>query len=399
MPEPGLQGDTMKLIKSKTALLAASVLTLGILTGCMETPAGPSQQTSALNPINLTQPAQTTRGNVAQGNTVPSSTQPAAHPSEFNVDRALSIPDLVEANAPAVVTVSVRKLSGGGLFGGTGYAEGVGTGFFIDANGIIATNNHVVEGARNVTIILHDGNQVPGEVIWTDPANDLAIVKVTNIRVPGVVTIGNSDDIRVGEGIIAIGNPMSAEFAGTVTHGIISAKNRLVQVGSGAFEYIQIDAAINGGNSGGPLFNMKGEVIGINSAKIAQSGIEGIAFSIPINVLMQKIGTDTETRYQTNEPVSIGVAVQDIPEDLRLQYNVPQGIMIMEVSPGSPAEAAGILPGDILTTFGSENVTSTVQLNTIKSRYKPGSEVKFTIYRDSDKAYYEGSLILVSAIR
>lgn len=388
----------MKQIKIAIALLAASVLTSGILTGCLETPTK-IQQTSALNPVQLTQPAQTTPGSVAPGNTLPSSTQPAANSAEINVDRTLSIPDLVEANAPAVVTVSVRKISGGGLFGGTGYAEGVGTGFFIDANGIIATNNHVVEGARNVTIILHDGKQVPGEVIWTDPANDLAIVKVTKIRVPGVVTIGNSDHIRVGEGIIAIGNPMSAEFAGTVTHGIISAKNRLIQVGSGNFEYIQIDAAINGGNSGGPLFNMKGEVIGINSAKIAQSGIEGIAFSIPINVLMQKIGTNTETKYQTNEPVSIGVAVQDIPDDLRAQYNVPQGIMIMEITPGSPAEAAGILPGDILTTFGSEKVTSTVQLNTIKSRYKPGSEVKFTIYRDSDKAYYEGSLILVSAIR
>lgn len=389
----------MKQIKITTALLAVSVMTAGILTGCLETPTKTIQQTSALNPIQLTQPTQTTPGSAVPGNTLPSSTQPAANSAEINVDRTLSIPDLVEANAPAVVTVSVRKISGGGLFGGTGYAEGVGTGFFIDANGIIATNNHVVEGARNVTIILHDGNQVPGEVIWTDPANDLAIVKVTNIRVPGVVTIGNSDNIRVGEGIIAIGNPMSAEFAGTVTHGIISAKKRLVQVGSGNFEYIQIDAAINGGNSGGPLFNMKGEVIGINSAKIAQSGIEGIAFSIPINVLMQKIGTNTVTKYQTNEPVSIGVAVQDIPEELRAQYNVPQGIMIMEITPGSPAEAAGILPGDILTTFGSENVTSTVQLNTIKSRYKPGSEVKFTIYRDSDKAYYEGSLILVSAIR
>ncbi|MPN09523.1 Serine protease Do-like HtrB [bioreactor metagenome] len=192
---------------------------------------------------------------------------------------------------------------------------------------------------------------------------------------------------------------MSAEFAGTVTHGIISAKNRKVQVSGGVFEYIQIDAAINGGNSGGPLFNMKGEVIGINSAKIAQTGIEGIAFSIPINVLMEKIGTSSETKNQTNEPVSIGVAVQDIPEDLRIQYGVPQGIMVMEVMAGSPAEAAGILPGDILISFGGEKVTSTVQLNTIKSRYKPGDRVKFTIYRDSDKQTYEGTIQLVSAMR
>lgn len=390
-------------LKTRLALLASSVLTLSVLSGCMVPTQPPVQQTSSLKqtqalqtsaPLVRNEPA---TGNVAQGNTVPPAGQ-SAPPGELNIDRALSIPDLVEANAPAVVTVAVRKIAAGGLFGGQ-YQEGVGTGFFIDANGIIATNNHVVDGAKNVTIILHDSRQVPGEVIWTDPANDLAIVKVSDLRVPGVVTIGNSDNIRVGEGIIAIGNPMSADFAGTVTHGIVSAKNRAVQVGNGKFEYIQIDAAINGGNSGGPLFNMKGEVIGINSAKIAQTGIEGIAFSIPINVLMEKIGTNNETKYQTNEPVSIGVAVQDIPEDLRIQYNVPQGIMIMEVAPGSPAEAAGLLPGDILTTFGKEKVTSTVQLNTIKSRFKPGAQVTFTIYRDSDKTYYEGTMVLVSALR
>lgn len=389
-------------MKSKIMeITLGTALALSVLSGCAVTQ-GPVQQTSTLNiqtmpQIQTTQSVVTAPGNVAQGNTVPG-TQTQTKESEINIDRSLSIPDLVEANAPAVVTVAVRKITDGGLFG-SGYQEGVGTGFFIDANGIIATNNHVVEGAKNVTIILHNSQEVPGEVLWRDARNDLAIVKVSGIRVPGVVTIGNSDNIRVGEGVIAIGNPMSAEFAGTVTHGIISAKNRKVQVSGGVFEYIQIDAAINGGNSGGPLFNMKGEVIGINSAKIAQTGIEGIAFSIPINVLMEKIGTSSETKNQTNEPVSIGVAVQDIPEDLRIQYGVPQGIMVMEVMAGSPAEAAGILPGDILISFGGEKVTSTVQLNTIKSRYKPGDRVKFTIYRDSDKQTYEGTIQLVSAMR
>ena len=203
----------------------------------------------------------------------------------------------------------------------------------------------------------------------------------------------------MGEGVIAIGNPMSADFAGTVTHGIISAKNRRVSVSGGTYEYIQIDAAINGGNSGGPLFNMKGEVIGINSAKIAQTGIEGIAFSIPINVLMNKLGSAPETQGQANEPVSIGVSVQDIPEDLRVKYNVPTGIMVMEVVPGSPAEKTGILPGDIITSFGGEAILSTVHLNTVKSRFKPGDKVPFTIYRDADQSYYEGTMVLESAIR
>lgn len=386
----------------RTMALAGVMVSVSILAGCMRNE--PVIQTSAplINPnTQALQPlppiGQDRSGSL--GNTVPSNTQSPSNPGALSVDREISIPDLVENNAPAVVTVAVRKITGGGLFGSGQYQDGVGTGFFIDANGIIATNNHVVAGARNVTIILHDSQQVPGTVLWTDEANDLAIVQVSDVRVPGVVSIGNSDNIRVGEGVIAIGNPLSADFAGTVTHGIVSAKNRQVRVSGGTAEYIQIDAAINGGNSGGPLFNMKGEVIGINSAKIAQTGIEGIAFSIPINVLMEKLGSNSETRNQTNEPVSIGVAVQDIPEELRAQYNVPQGIMIMEVTPGSPAANAGIVAGDVLTRFGGEAVTSTVHLNTIKSRFKPGSEVPFRIYRETEQAYYEGTMILVSAYR
>lgn len=383
-------------------MITGTVMSLALISGCLGNQK-PMLTSSPLQNPN-TQILQTLRP-IAQNNpgslrsTIPPATQTPSSPGAISVDREISIPDLVETNAPAVVTVAVRKISGGGLFGSGQYQDGVGTGFFIDANGIIATNNHVVEGARNVTIILHDSRQVPGTVLWTDEANDLAIVRVDDVRVPGVVTIGNSDNIRVGEGVIAIGNPLSADFAGTVTHGIVSAKNRQVRVTGGTAEYIQIDAAINGGNSGGPLFNMKGEVIGINSAKIAQTGIEGIAFSIPINVLMEKLGSNSETRNQTNEPVSIGVAVQDIPEELRAQYNVPQGIMIMEVTPGSPAEQAGIQPGDVLTSFGGEAVTSTVHLNTVKSRFKPGNEVPFTIYRETDKSYYEGTMVLVSAYR
>ncbi|PKK40280.1 HtrA protease/chaperone protein [Clostridiaceae bacterium JG1575] len=309
----------------------------------------------------------------------------------------LDIPDLVEANAPAVVTVAVRKGSGGGIFGLGQYEEGVGSGFFIDARGLVATNNHVVAGASKVNIILSDGTQAPGKVLWTDPANDLAIVQAQNLQVPGVVTIGNSDTIRVGEGVVAIGNPMSADFAGTVTSGIVSAKNRKIRTREGTFEYLQIDAAINGGNSGGPLFNLKGEVIGINSAKIAQSGIEGMAFSIPINVLMEKIGKNPTTKDQANEPVSLGVVVQDIPLELRERYNAPEGIMIMEVKGGSAAEAAGVRKGDILTQFGGEKVTSIVQLNTLKSKYKPGDSVTFVIFRDAEGKFYQGTMVLKQA--
>lgn len=368
------------------------VLSVSLLAACSFVPA---TETPVNKQPSAALPGVLTPGSVALGNTIPRTTQPASAQDPM-AERSLSIPDLVEANSPAVVTVAVRKIAGNGLFGG-GYQEGVGTGFFIDANGLIATNNHVVEGASNVTIILYDRRQVTGKVLWTDARNDLAIVQVAKENVSGVVTIGNSDNIRVGEGIVAIGNPMSADFAGTVTAGIISAKNRAVSMGGAVQEYIQIDAAINGGNSGGPLFNMRGEVIGINSAKIAQTGIEGIAFSIPINILMNQLSTAPETRNEGNQPVSIGIAVRDIPDELRAQYGVPEGIMVMEVMAGSPAQRAGILAGDILTSLGGQPVSSTVNLNRVKSAFKPGDEVVFTIYRSSDDKNYEGRMVLVSA--
>lgn len=381
----------MRKMRNKRNALLGALLSVSLLAGCspfmaVET-AAPEIRTAALQPGR----------SVASGTTMPQgSTRPQAE-VPITAGQDLTIPDIVEANAPAVVTVAVRKIVDYGLFGPSGYQDGVGTGFFIDANGLIATNNHVVAGTDNVTIILHDGRQVPGQVLWTDPANDLAIVQVAKEHVAGVVTIGNSDNIRVGEGVVAIGNPMSADFAGTVTHGIISAKNRSVQVQGGVQEYIQIDAAINGGNSGGPLFDMKGEVIGINSAKIAQTGIEGIAFSIPINTLLEELGQAPETRDQGNTPVTIGVAVRDIPDELRAEYGAPVGIMVMEVVPGSPASEAGILPGDIITTFAGQEVTSTVTLNRIKSGFKPGDEVPFTIFRSSDNTSYEGTMVLVAA--
>ena len=369
-----------------------------VLSGCLGIPAqqGNNQGgTTIQQPLitrTLTQPA------TKAGGTMPVTSDGSVADGSANQFRSegLSIPDLVEMNAPAVVTVAVRKISNGGLLGGQ-YQEGVGTGFFIDGSGLIATNNHVVSGANSVTIILYDGTQVPGQVVWTDANSDLGIVKVDETYVKGVVTIGNSDNIRVGEEVVAIGNPMSVEFAGTVTSGIVSAINRKIEVGGRVFNYIQTDAAINGGKSGGPLFNTRGEVIGINAAKIAEMSIEGISFAIPINVLISLIGTNPTTSATANAPVSIGISVKDIPEDLRLQYNVPSGIMVMEVIPGTAAEEAGILAGDILTSFAGEPVTTTVQLNTIKSKYKPGDKVNFTLYRDSDKANYEGEMILRAA--
>lgn len=317
---------------------------------------------------------------------------------KFKTD-GLTIPEVVEQNRAAVVTVAVKKIANYGLFQ-NGYQEGVGSGFFIDSKGFIATNNHVIENADEVTIILYDGKEVPGLVRWTDPENDLAIVQIdaSKYEVPGVVSIGNSDDVKVGEQVIAIGNPMSAEFAGTVTAGIISSKNREVIGSDGrSHKYLQTDAAINGGNSGGPLFNSRGQVIGINSAKIAAVEIEGISFAIPINVLLGQMNSQPSTQGQTNAPTSIGVSVKDVTKELAEQFNVPQGVMIMEVAQGSAAYEAGLLPEDIITYFAGERITTGVYLNTVKSQFKPGDVVKVRIFRVSEGKEYEGELKLKAA--
>lgn len=161
--------------------------------------------------------------------------------------------------------------------------KGVGSGVIYSKDGLIATNNHVVEGAKELVVSLPDGRTYPGRVLGTDPTTDLAVVKIDAKEDLPVAEFGDSDSLMVGEPAIAIGNPLGLEFRGSVTTGVISALNRSVDVGERNFKLIQTDAAINPGNSGGALVNADGQVIGINSAKVAVSGVEGIGFAIPIN--------------------------------------------------------------------------------------------------------------------
>lgn len=160
--------------------------------------------------------------------------------------------------------------------------RGTGSGVIYDKSGLIATNNHVVEGASEIIVSLTDGRSVKGKVLGADAATDLAVVKIDENNLP-VADFGDSSTLQVGEPAIAIGNPLGLEFRGSVTAGVISALNRSIQLGERKFDLIQTDAAINPGNSGGALVNAEGEVVGINSAKIAVSGVEGIGFAIPIN--------------------------------------------------------------------------------------------------------------------
>lgn len=296
------------------------------------------------------------------------------------LEEGLSIPQIVEMVQPAVVTVSVKVPGVPGWFNPDGRgSESIGTGFILNEEGLIATNYHVVENGDEIKVTLYDGQEVSAKIVNYDATNDLAVIQMDkNVKVPGTVTLGDSSNLRVGESVIAIGNPLSKDFAGTVTSGIISATGRDVTIGRNEYTYIQTDAAINGGNSGGPLINARGEVIGINSAKIATDSVEGIGFAIPINTLID--GLDALSKAQ----LIIGIAGRGVDEETAKANNIVPGVLVMEVQDNTPAYISAIMVGDIITEFDGVKVTSVEELNKVKNSKEAGDEVVLKVYRDGE---------------
>jgi|GEM_PF-161141 len=271
--------------------------------------------------------------------------------------------------------------------------SGVGSGFILTENGYIATNNHVIEGAEEITVMLDDGTRHKAEIIGADSVTDLAVIK---IEAEGLIPmeIGDSDLMRVGDSVIAIGTPAGIEFAGTVTDGIVSAVNRPVEVqGSNGYTktmtLMQTNAAINPGNSGGPLINNKGQVIGINTLKLTEE-YEGIGFSIPINsattIFNQLIKDGKVTDYEQSFVTGTGAIgitnYFEVTEEESKYYGIPVGVMVIQLKPGSASQAAGLKRGDIITGFNGQKVTTVAEINKLKSSFKAGDEVTLTVYRD-----------------
>lgn len=236
--------------------------------------------------------------------------------------------------------------------------EGVGSGVIIDQNGYILTNNHVIDDAKRLKVTLTDGRMLNGKVIGKDEITDLAVVKV--VKAEGISTdesdvlpyahLGNSDDLKIGQVVIAIGNPFGLTGGPTVTAGIISSLNRNLQFENGMLELIQTDAAINPGNSGGPLVNTKGEIIAINTAKMPYA--HGIGFAVPINIAKSIMNELIQNGRVTNRPW-IGIASIKITKQLAHYYQLPviDGVLIAQVEPYSPADDAGLRKGDIITVI------------------------------------------------
>jgi len=260
--------------------------------------------------------------------------------------------------------------------------EARGSGFIISPDGIIVTNNHVVKDNQSVSVTLDDGTELPAKVIGTDSRTDIAILKINAGHPLPYLSLGDSDKIRVGEWVIAVGDPFG--LGGTVTAGILSARGR--DIGDGPYDsFLQIDAPINQGNSGGPLFNQDGKVVGVNSAIISPSGGSvGIGFAIPSNTV-KTIVADLEKSGKVTRGY-LGVSAEEITTDLASALNLPggasqKGALVASVEPNSPAAGAGIQPGDVITKVDDKPVTDPRDLALNVASLAPGASAQITVLR------------------
>ena len=313
-----------------------------------------------------------------------------------NTDVETAVTKSVQKVGPAVVTVVGTIPGQQTFFGITGDQTVSGSGVFISDKGYILTNNHVVDGTKEVKIVLSDGTEESATIVGTDQYSDIAVLK-TDGKVPAVATLGNSDKLNPGESVIAIGSPLG-DFKNTVTVGVVSATGRSIDTGNGyqIEDLIQTDAAINHGNSGGPLVDLAGEVIGINTLVVRNSGMgdvaEGLGFAIPINTA-QFVAAQIIDKGFFARPY-LGINYQPVTPDIASAYNLPAqwGAYITKVASGSPASQAGLQRGDIITAVGGTDIDGThAYLNTLFS-FKPGDKITLDVLRDGKSMQVEVTL-------
>ena len=319
-----------------------------------------------------------------------STTLPAGNIQVSNTEIETTITQAVDKVGPAVVTVVGAVPGQMTFFGRTADGQSSGSGVIISSDGYIVTNNHVVENTTDLSVILSDGTELPAQLISTDIFADLAVLKVDS-QMPAVATIGNSDNLKSGETVIAIGSPLG-EFRNTVTVGVISATGRSLDTGNGYSmeDLLQTDAAINQGNSGGPLINLNGEVIGINTL-IVRGGngstavAEGLGFAIPSNT----------ARFLTERIISqghfarpyLGVNFQAITPYIARRYNLPVqwGAYVTEIDFNSPAANASMQRGDIITSIGERVIDENNSYINALFAYQPGDQVTLKVMRNGSE--------------
>lgn len=319
---------------------------------------------------------------------------------------AVDVSDIVDEVMPSIVAITnISETEYRSFWGSQTYeSTSAGSGIIVSSDEeylYIATNNHVIDGAKSLTVTFVNDATVSAEVKGTDPSIDLAVVKValeniesSTMEAIKMATLGDSDSLRVGEASIAIGNALG--YGQSVTMGVISAVDRVVTVsdstsGTGyTAELIQTDAAINPGNSGGALLNARGQVIGINSVKYADTDVEGIGYAIPMSTAAPIIEElITKEKVDASNSSYLGIGGVDVTNEVSLTYNMPTGVYVAQVFENTAAEKYGIIPGDIITKFDGKEITSMDSLTTTLQYYAAGTSVEITVMRAHNGQYQE----------
>ena len=286
----------------------------------------------------------------------------------------MSLQEIYETNIPAVVSISAS----------TGSGSSTGTGVVLSANGYLVTNYHVIRQALAINVTLTDERELRATLVGEDPVSDLAVLRVDAEDLTPA-QVGDSNGVRVGDSVVAIGDPLGVELRGTMTDGIVSAISRDVQVDGRVMNLIQTNAALNSGNSGGPLINRFGQVIGINTMKIGtladSSGVEGLGFAIPSATVKEIVNQLLSQGYVSGRPW-LGIEVESFSTFYQRCYRVPKGVYVTDVQAGSPAEAADLRIGDIILAADGSAVTDMDALNTQLYTHAPGDSMTFSVYRN-----------------
>ena len=309
---------------------------------------------------------------------------PATPASEDEADGTLSLQEIYKKCIGSVVSITASAQSG----------KSSGTGIVLSADGYLITNHHVIENAQVIAVQTSDDRQFQASIIGSDEASDLAVLKVdaTDLQ---PAEFGDSGKLAVGDRVVAIGDPLGAQLRGTMTSGIVSAINRDLEVNDRTMTLIQTDAALNNGNSGGPLINCYGQVIGINTMKLRSyysTTAEGLGFAIPMAVAKPILEELMENGYVAGRP-AIGISYDTLPLAFRIYYNLPEGVYISAVYDGSDAQAKGVAAGDIITAVNGTRVTSIDELNRVKNQFTAGDSITLTLYNGGSYRDVEVTLI------
>ena len=309
---------------------------------------------------------------------------PATPASEDEADGTLSLQEIYKKCIGSVVSITASAQSG----------KSSGTGIVLSADGYLITNHHVIENAQVIAVQTSDERQFQAAIVGSDEASDLAVLKVEADNLQPA-EFGESDKLAVGDRVVAIGDPLGAQLRGTMTSGIVSAINRDLEVNDRTMTLIQTDAALNNGNSGGPLINCYGQVIGINTMKLRSyysTTAEGLGFAIPMAVAKPILEELMENGYVAGRP-AIGISYDTLPLAFRIYYNLPEGVYISAVYDGSDAQAKGVVAGDIITAVNGTRVTSIDELNRVKNQFTAGDSITLTLYNGGSYRDVEVTLI------